>query len=215
MGREIENSIALVLLASFMGCAGVPDRGECPVSAPGERQTRPEARPQRIPPRISRWLAKAKIEFGQVDGDSGVYRLTLESPEPFSADRREYVREHFRSRVAESFAERNALDPRQVVVALLSEKMETNTYYGEAAACGMDDVSLSYDPVTRRGTLAMKMRNGDFDGTRKLIRQHIETVVRDRNIRLIAGVPPPPGHYYLLGETVKPGNLLEIEFKSE
>ena len=212
---KIGNNIALILLVSFAGCADVPDRGECPSADSGNRQMRSEVRPQRIPPRISRWFAKSKIEFGQGEGDFGVYRLALESPEPFSADRREYVRGHFRSRVAESFAERNALDPRQVMVALLSEKMETNTYYGEATACGMDDISLSYDPVTRRGTLAMKMRNGDFDGTRKLIRQHIETVVRDRNIRLVAGVPPPPGHYYLLGETVKPGNLLEIEFKSE
>ena len=215
MRMKIENSIALFMLAAFFGCATVPEGVEKIPSAPRAGPEPAMVCPHRIPPRISRWLAKASVDFRQAEDGSGIYRLTLTSSDPISADRREYVQSYFRDRVAESFAKGNALEPHQVAVAILSEKMGATAYCGEATACGVNDISLAYDPDTRRGTLAMKIRNGDFDGTRKLIRRHIEGIVRDKNIRLVAGVQPPPGRYYLLGETVMPGNVLEIEFKSE
>ena len=215
MRMKVGNDIVLLLLSLLMGCAGMPDGGEKASVVPPDGSAQAVDRPWRIPPRIGRWLAKSKVEFRQAEDRSGVYRLTLESPEPMSVDQRVYVQEYFRSRAAESFAKSNALDSRRVAVALLSEEMETNRYCAVATACGADDISLSYDPDTRRGTLAMKIRNSDFNGTRELIRRHIEAIVRDKNIRLVAGVPPPPGRYYLLGENVKPGNVLEIEFKTE
>lgn len=48
-----------------------------------------------------------------------------------------------------------------------------------------------------------------------MIRDYIETIVRDKNITLTTGEPPPPGKYYLLKENTLPGNILEIEFKTE
>lgn len=215
MRMKTGNSIVLLMLTAFFGCVTEPEGVERIPSAPRAEPEPSVACPRRIPPRISRWLAKANVDFRQTEDGSGIYRLTLTSPDPISADRREYVQTYFRDRVAESFAKGNALEPRQVAVAILSERMEMTAYCGEATACGVNDISLAYDPDTRKGILAMKIRNGDFDGTRKLIRRHIEGIVRDKNIRLVAGVQPPPGRYYLLGETVKPGNVLEIEFKSE
>lgn len=215
MRMKVWNNIVLFLLSLHMGCSGMSDGDEKASVVPPDSFVQSVDRPRRIPPRISRWLAKSKVEFRQAEDRSGVYRLTLESPEPMSADQRVYVQEYFRSRAAESFAKSNAIDSSRVVVALLSEGMETNRYRAVATACGADDIALSYNPDTRRGVLAMKIRDGDFNGTRELIRRHIEAIVRDKNIRLVAGVPPPPGRYYLLGENVKPGNVLEIEFKSE
>ena len=216
MGMRALNSIILVLLAeALVGCL-ICHRGEA--RAPSESDSvcvQSAGLHHRIPPRIRRWLESVNIDFRQDVVGKGIYRLTLNSAEPMSADQREYIQEYFRSLVAESFAKSNALELQQVAVVVLSEKLEQTVYCGEATAYGCDDISMVYDSDKRKGTLAMKIRNGDFDGTRKLIRQHIEGIVRDKNIRLIAGVQPPPGRYYLLGETVKPGNVLEVEFKSE
>ena len=222
MTVKIENGIFLVLLATLTGCAGmsgtdggsaVPPAG---VSAPMPESAgfQKKAKPM-IPPRINRWLATAKVDFSQTEAESGIYRLTVESPEPMTADQMEFVPSYFRHRVAESFASRNAIDSSQVAVAILSEKFESKVYQVIATACGVNDVSLAYDSLTRQGTLSMKIRNGDFDGTRKIIRQHIETIVRDKNIQLVTGVPPRPGQYRILGESVRPGNVLEVNFKTE
>ena len=222
MRMKIEDSIFPVLLAMLAGCAGVSGTDgtssalQVGVSdpAPVPAALRPQTR-QGVPPRISRWLATAKTDFSQTEAESGLYSLTVESTEPMTVDQLEFVPAYFRCLVTESFANRNALDPNQVAVAVLSQKVESKVCRIVATACGVNDISLTYDPLTRRGTLSMKIRNGDFDGTRKIIRQHIETIVRDKNIQLVTGVTPPPGHYCLLGESVKPWNILEVKFRAE
>lgn len=223
MRMKIENNILIVLLALFAGCAGVPrTNGNSSPSSVPDPVPPPLARPSQpepvTPPRFERWLEAAKSDFNQAEAESGLYRYSVESvksTDPMPTDLPDFLSRRFRHKVAESFASRTALDPRQVAVAILSEQIEPKSYRGEAMACGINDVSMAYDPLTRKGTLSMKIRNGDFEGTRKIIRQHIETIVRDKNIQLVTGVPPPPGQYYLLGESVKPGNVLEIKFKSE
>lgn len=214
---KILRAILPISLALLMGCAGVSRQGDTSQPQPlsGGDVSSARLTPKRVPPRIARWLARAKVDFQRIEESSGSYRLTLETTDGMTADRREYIPEYFRGRVAESFAKANALDPRRIAVAILSEQMDDHVYRGEASAFGVDDIEMSYDSVTRLGRLAMKVRGGDFDGTRALIRSRIEAIVRDKNICLVAGVTPPPGRYYLLGETVKPGNALEIEFKSE
>lgn len=219
---KIENGVFLVLLTTLAGCAvasRTDDGSSSPlacvlVPSPVSAGIPPQPKPV-VPPRISRWLATAKIDFSLAEAESGLYRLSIETPEPMTADQLEFVPVYFRHRVAESFANRNALDSGQVAVAVLSENFESKAYRIVATACGVNDVSLAYDPLTRRGSLSMKIRNGDFDGTRKLIRQHIEMIVRDKNIQLVTGVPPPPGQYRILGESVRPGNVLEVNFKTE
>lgn len=222
MYMKSESTIFLVLLAMIAGCAGVSGTNGAsspqPVGAsdtvPIHVAFPPQPKPV-VPPRISRWLATAKIDFSLAEAESGLYRLSIETPEPMTADQLEFVPVYFRHRVAESFANRNALDSGQVAVAVLSENFESKAYRIVATACGVNDVSLAYDPLTRRGSLSMKIRNGDFDGTRKIIRQHVESIVRDKNIQLVTGVPPPPGQYRILGESVRPGNVLEVNFKTE
>lgn len=212
---KIGNHTVLLLIVLQTGCIAM--RSDNAVSSlPSQNNVEQKVNQQkRIPPRIGRWLAKSKIEFNQIEDHPGVYRLTLESPDLMTADQRTYIQEYFRGRAAESFAKVTLLDSNRVAVAVLSEDIESNCYRGVAAACGVDDITLSYNPDTRKGTLAMKIRKGDFSGTRELIRKHIEEIVRDKNIQLATGVPPPPGQYYLLDESVKDGNVLEVKFKTE
>ena len=99
--------------------------------------------------------------------------------------------------------------------SVTSERSETTAYSATAIAYGLGDVSLDYNPYTREGTLSMKVANGDFATARRMIRDHIETIARDKNIILITGSAPPPGRYYLLQEKTLPGNVLEIGFRVE
>lgn len=212
---KVWNSIVFVFVVLQIGCTAIPVDDGKPTPIPQDNLVQKNNHKKRIPPRIERWLAKSKIEFSQIEDHPGVYRLTLESPDLMTADQRAYIQEYFRGRAAESFAKVTLLDSNRVAVAVLSEDIESNCYRGVAAACGVDDITLSYNPDTRKGTLAMKIRKGDFSGTRELIRKHIEEIVRDKNIQLATGVPPPPGQYYLLDESVKDGNVLEVKFKTE
>ena len=47
------------------------------------------------------------------------------------------------------------------------------------------------------------------------MRRNIETLARDKNIALVTGEIPPNARFYSLGESLKDGNILEIEFKTE
>ena len=217
---RIVNGIVAALIVAISGCIEVSDGDvEMPLSADDNHSVStkdPSSRPIWISPRIKWWLNTTKFDFHKDGEDNAVvYRLTLESPEAMTEYQRSFIQEYFRCRAADSFAAANALQSTQVVVVVLSEKTGPTTYYGEATACGNCDVSLSYDSGVRKGTLSMKIRNGNLIGTRELIKQNIEAIVRDKNIRLVGGVNPPPGRYYVLNEIVKDGNVLEVEFEAE
>lgn len=47
------------------------------------------------------------------------------------------------------------------------------------------------------------------------MKRFVETIVLDKNIALTTGQLPPAATYYSLGESLKDGNVLEIEFKTE
>ena len=85
---------------------------------------------------------------------------------------------------------------------------------GRASVLTINPVSLSYDPNTRRGKLAVKFNAGQAEEARAWIRKNIETLARDKNIALTAGQLPPAATYYSLGEKID-GNVMEIEFKTE
>lgn len=220
---KIAKGIALGVIVVITGCVAVSacDEEVTPLHTDGpstsvKRPSQNSIKQPRKRPRFARWLATAKIDFRKDEGGAAIYRLDLETPDAMTAEQQSYISStYFRQRAAESFAAVNALQPNQVAVAVLSEHMDSKAYHGEAIACGICDVSLAYEAVARKGTLSMKIRNGDFDGTRNLIKEKIEAIVRDKNIRLVTGVAPPPGHYYIRNETTKEGNVLEVEFEAE
>ena len=86
---------------------------------------------------------------------------------------------------------------------------------GRAEVLTIMPVSLSYNPNTRHGRLAVRYSQCQYEEAREWARKNIETLARDKNISLVTGRPPPDARYYSLGETVKDGNILEIEFKTE
>ena len=85
---------------------------------------------------------------------------------------------------------------------------------GRAAVLTIAPESLSYDAVTRRGRLSVRFNPGQAEEARAWIRGNIETLARDKNIRLVTGQLPPAATYYSLDERIE-GNVMEIEFKTE
>ena len=86
---------------------------------------------------------------------------------------------------------------------------------GNAEVFVFTSAALSYDTQTRRGKLSVRFDHRQYESARAWIRKNIETLARDKNIALVTGQIPPDAKYYSLGETVKDGNILEIEFKTE
>ena len=86
---------------------------------------------------------------------------------------------------------------------------------GRAEVLTIKPFELNYDASTRKGKLAVRFNANQYEAARKWIRNNIEKLVRDKNIALITGKIPPEAKYYSLDESLKDGNILEIEFKTE
>ena len=106
-------------------------------------------------------------------------------------------------------------DASSLKVSITGLKEEGVRISGRAAVLTMKPVSLSYDANARRGKLAVKFNPGQLKDARAWAKKNVRTLARDRNIALVTGQIPPDAKYYSLGETVKDGNILEIEFKTE
>lgn len=86
---------------------------------------------------------------------------------------------------------------------------------GVAIVLTIKPLSLSYDNQSRRGTVTVRFGVNQYEEARDWARRNIETLARDKNIALVTGQLPPEARYYSLGEKLKDGNVLEIEFKTE
>lgn len=86
---------------------------------------------------------------------------------------------------------------------------------GRAEVLSFKSAELSYDVETRRGKLSVCFNPLQYETAHAWIRKNIETLARDSNIAHEPGQLPSGARYYSLGESVKDGNILEIEFKTE
>jgi len=86
---------------------------------------------------------------------------------------------------------------------------------GRAEVLTIAPVALSYDASARLGKLSVRFNSSQYEEARAWARKNIETLARDKNIALVSGELPPAARFYSLGESLKDGNILEIEFKTE
>ncbi len=75
--------------------------------------------------------------------------------------------------------------------------------------------SLDYDADTRHGKIVVKFAAGHYVDARRYVRSNVETLARDKNVALTTGQIPTAAKFYLGDETVKDGNVLEVEFETE
>jgi len=126
------------------------------------------------------------------------------------------VQKEFRAAVKEDYAESfPGVRMDSLYVDFPEYKLNNGKIEGRAVVLSISVTSLSYDPNTRKGKLAVKVNANQYEEARKWIRKNIETLARDKNIALTTGEIPPAAKFYLGREELKDGNVLEIEFKTE
>ena len=126
------------------------------------------------------------------------------------------VQKEFRAAVKEDYVESfPSVDARTLFIDFPEYKLDNGKITGRAVVLTISVASLTYDPNTRTGKLAVKVNANQYEEARKWIRKNIETLARDKNIALTTGEIPPAAKFYLGREELKDGNVLEIEFKTE
>ena len=125
------------------------------------------------------------------------------------------VENKFREYISGAFIQSHPSVDRRFLVVDVRPSLDSGRIIGRAAVLTIEPISITYDAYTRQGKISVRFASGQYEEARAWARKNIETLARDKNISLVTGRPPPDARYYSLGETVKDGNILEIEFKTE
>ena len=126
------------------------------------------------------------------------------------------IQREFRNAIKEDYTNAfSGIDDHSLRIDFPEYEQKDGHIKGRAVVLTISVVSLSYDPDTCKGTLAVKVNANQYEEARAYIRKNIETLARDKNIALITGEIPPAAKFYLGREELKDGNVLEIEFKTE
>ncbi len=150
-------------------------------------------------------------------GSDFAYRFELELLGKNSSLRTfRMVQQEFRKAVKEDYVESTpGAESSNLYVEFPEYELKGGKIEGRAVVLTISVTSLTYDPNTRKGRLAVKVSANQYEEARKWIRKNIETLARDKNIALVTGEIPPAAKFYLGREELKDGNILEIEFKTE
>lgn len=107
------------------------------------------------------------------------------------------------------------VDSASLSVAFPKVKVDGMRISGHAVVLTIKPIALAYDANARRGKLSVRFNAGQVDVARAWIQKNIEVLARDKNIALVTGEIPPKATFYVLDESVKDGNVLEVGFKTE
>ena len=146
------------------------------------------------------------------------YRFALEIKGDYDDPLRLFrsIQQKFRAAIKEDYAESfPSVKTDTLFVEFPEYKQDNDRIEGRAVVLTIAVTSLSYDPNTRMGKLAVTVNANQYEEARKWIRKNIETLARDKNVALTTGEIPPSAKFYLGREELKDGNVLEIEFKTE
>lgn len=143
-----------------------------------------------------------------------VLELDANIPNPLQASRA--IQLDFQKALREDYVE-TALGTAisSLIVDFPEYRLTDRRIEGWAVVLTIEVDSLLYDPNTHRGKLSVRFGPNQYEDARKYARRNIETLVRDKNVALVAGAIPSEARFYIFDERVKEGNILEIEFKAE
>ena len=180
-----------------------------------EHGVAPAASPQPVAAAKSYYrIISCERESGNDFSYKFVLQLTDEAQRSLRAFRT--VQQEFRTVIKDDYMEAFKLsNDSSLFVEFPVYQQKEGRIEGRAVVLTIKVASLSYDPNTRTGRLAVKVNANQYEEARKWIRKNIETLARDKNIALTTGEIPPAAKFYLGREELKEGNVLEIEFKTE
>ena len=150
------------------------------------------------------------------DGDAG-YRFKLEILDETGGKLNAYrrVQHEFHALLREEVAKTFKGDPQTLFLVFPTFKLNGTMVEGRAVALIMKPLSLSYNPMTRRGLISISLAANQLNVARRFVRGTIEALARYSNIVVKDGEVPPAAKFYVGREEVKDGNVLEIEFMTE
>ena len=170
--------------------------------------------------RPSTYASAAAYTILRCERESGsdfAYRFELElTGEDTSLKAFRAVQREFREAVKEDYVESvPGVRHRDLYVDFTEYRLNEGKIEGRAAVLTITPVSMAYNPDTRKGRMGVRISSNQYEEARAWIRKNIATLARDANIALLTDTPPPEGRFYLGKESLKDGNILEIEFRTE
>ena len=160
---------------------------------------------------FSQYGAKAMAE----EGSDFAYAFALELSDNPSIQTFFGVQNVFANEVRTAYMMENPNADPSALRVVVQPRMSNGRIVGRAEVLTITPVALGYDHGTRLGKLSVRFNANQYEEARKWVRRNVETLARDKNIALVTGEIPPAARFYLLGESLKDGNVLEIEFKTE
>ena len=171
---------------------------------------------QPFPPQTKHSLPYRIVSYKREAGNAFACRFVLELKEDGQIPTIDAIQRELREFIKKDYAESApGIRKTSLYVEFPEYELKNGKIEGRAVVFTISVTSLTYDPNTRTGKLAVKVNANQYEEARKWIRKNIETLARDKNIALTTGEIPPAAKFYLGREELKDGNVLEIEFRTE
>lgn len=143
-----------------------------------------------------------KIVFAETNG------IGLAAAQRVKRELRSSVEEDYRAACPDARGE-------SVQIDFPEFSMKGSVVEGRAEITRIAVTSLTYDDVTQKGVISVRIGASSFEKARAWVRKNIETIVRDKNIALTTGKVPADKRFFLGAERVLEGNILQVEFETE
>ena len=155
------------------------------------------------------------INLVRQKGNDFAYTFSLELPGDTSIQTFFGVQNIFANEVRTAYQMEYPNADMSSLRVVVQPSLSNGRIVGRAEVLTIVPVALSYDASARLGKLSVRFNANQYEEARVWARKNIETLARDKNIALVSGEIPPAARFYSLGESLKDGNILEIEFKTE
>ena len=150
----------------------------------------------------------------RVDGNDFEYQFVVKLAGECTLGTFAQIQQDFIVFVRNAYLQKHPLENAGQLVVDVRPTLDKGLIRGRAAVLTIAPEALVYDATLRRGRITVRFNPSQAAVAREWIRQNIETLVRDKNIALVTGRPPPEANFYTLGEKVD-GDVMEIEFRTE
>lgn len=107
------------------------------------------------------------------------------------------------------------LNPRALAVDFVEFTVTDGHIRGKVVVVTTEVDSVSYDSVSRKGRIAVRVNVNQLDDARRLIRKRIGEFASRSNIVVEGDEIPSGARFYTGSETLKENGILEVDFRTE
>jgi len=156
------------------------------------------------------------VSMDRVAGESVMYDFKLSLVDDFAISEVKSIQDELAELVRSAYVGSDqAISRQDVRVGFPDFRIADGSATGRAVVVAVTVVRMNYDNDTHKGFVRVRYPTAQYAVARKWVRDHIETLARDKNIALVTGEIPPSARFFLGAERVLEGNILEVEFETE